>query len=317
MKLRTEVPIEKAEKPITYDSRIFSVGSCFAENIARKLGYFQFPNDANPTGILFHPAAISKLFSDAFSKRVFSQADIFRLNGRWHCPDAHSALSDADDSRVVASLNEAMKKTRLAAASATHIIITLGTAGAYRHKETGNLVANCHKVPQREFSKELLSVEAVCESLSAITDRIGLQNPSAQILFTVSPVRHLKDGFAENQRSKAHLIAAVHQIVQAFPNCHYFPAYEIMMDELRDYRFYADDMLHPSAVAIDYIWERFASAWISQESAPVMEKVAAVRRRLAHRPFDASGIEFETFRKNLEADIESLTRRFPSMDFGI
>jgi len=286
-------------------------------NMAGKLNYFQFESAVNPTGILFHPAAIEKLFTDAFSGRIFSHDDIFQLNGRWHCFDVHSALSDVDRSKLLANLNAAIDNFRSRAASATHLIITLGTAWAYRHKGSGKLVANCHKVPQKEFSKELLSVEMIGKSLSNIIDVARWGNPSMQVIFTVSPVRHIKDGFAGNQRSKAHLIAAVHEIVDASKGCHYFPAYEIMMDELRDYRFYADDMLHPSPVAVEYIWERFASAWISEDSFPIMDEVTSIRRRLAHRPFDECGADYMEFRETLVSDIQDLQRRFPSMDFGI
>jgi len=202
-----------------------------------------------------------------------------------------------------------------AVAKASHIVITLGTAWVYRHKASGNIVANCHKVPQREFSKELLSPGQIAGSVSNILSMLEKANPKAAVIFTISPVRHLKDGFAENQRSKANLISGLHEVLDAHVGANYFPSYEIVMDELRDYRFYATDLVHPNQMAIDFIWERFAESWISGSARPVMDEVAAIRKNLAHRAFNRESESHKNFIATNNLKIASLTARYPHMDF--
>lgn len=311
----TTVPLPSAVHPIDHRSKVVLLGSCFAENMAGKFDYFQFQNTVNPFGILFSPDAIEKVLSFAAESKRFTEADLFFHNERWHCFDAHSGLSGKKD-EVLTSLNEATTRLRGAIADATHINITLGTAWVYRRKDNGALVANCHKVPQKEFTKELRSPNEVAASLEAILAHIRRLNLNTEVIFTVSPVRHLKDGFVENQRSKAHLIAGLHTALEGESGVSYFPSYEIMMDELRDYRFCAADMLHPNETAIDYIWSRFATAWIAPEARPVMDEVEAVRKGLGHRPFDPDGDAHQRFLLQLQTRIAVLRERFPHMDFG-
>ncbi|MDP5062659.1 MAG: GSCFA domain-containing protein, partial [Maribacter sp.] len=195
----------------------------------------------------------------------------------------------------------------------------LGTAWVYRNTLSNEVVANCHKVPQSNFTKELLSVDEVAESIKRITTLVESINSSAQFIFTVSPVRHLKDGFVENQRSKAHLIAAIHQTIATenlLPRLSYFESYELMMDELRDYRFYAKDMIHPNEVAIDYIWGRFVEVWIDDPTA-MMRKVDEVQRGLQHRPFNPEGDLHQKFLKSLAQKIAYIKKEYPFMDFNI
>lgn len=316
----TRIPIAVSPNPIGYDSHVLSIGSCFAVNMAEKLGYFQFRQTVNPFGILFQPAAIEKLLERAINKSSFNETDIFYANDRWQCFDVHSDLSHADATIFLNRLNEALATTRDHLQQASHIIITLGTAWIYRHVASGNIVANCHKMPQKEFTKELLSVDEIAQSLAQIISLVGEANPSAQLIFTVSPVRHLKDGFVENQRSKAHLIAAVHTVLDKQSGqqpvvSHYFPSYEIMMDELRDYRFYADDLLHPSPMAIEYIWEKFAASWVSPEAFPVMAEVDAIRRAQSHRPFNPDADSHRKFVQATTEKIAALQFRFPHIAF--
>jgi hypothetical protein len=315
MQLLTSVPISRSNYPISYDSEIFSLGSCFAENMSRKFDHFQFRNAANPFGILFHPLALEKFLRFASEEKKFEISDIFSHNERWHSFDAHSDLSHPDAEKLLSNLNEAISSTAQKLETATHFITTLGTAWVYRQKASGSFVANCHKVPQREFSKELLPADAVSESIANIANLISKSNPNAQIIFTVSPVRHLKDGFTENQRSKSHLISGLHSAVERRENCHYFPSYEIVMDELRDYRFYAPDMLHPNQVAIDYIWEKFAQAWISPNAGRDMSEVDAIRKSLAHKPFNAQSEQHRKFVRQLETRISELRERLPFLRF--
>lgn len=318
MQFTTQIPILKSDYLIDYNSRVVSLGSCFAVNIGQKFDYFKFRNINNPFGILFSPTALEKFIGFAVNNKTFTEADIFFHNERWHCFDAHSDMSHQKKDILLASLNDAVALTYDDFKKASHIIITLGTAWVYRKNSDNQLVANCHKVPQKEFSKELLSVESIKQSLHNIVDYISSVNANAAITFTVSPVRHIKDGFVENQRSKANLVSALHDVLatrNTQPATHYFPSYEIMMDELRDYRYYAPDMIHPSQMAIDYIWERFTQAFIAEEAFKTMLQVDAIQKGLQHRPFNPDSASHTAFMANLQLKIKSLQEFHPHIVF--
>jgi hypothetical protein len=317
MDLQTKIPLQKrSNNIIDYNANVLLLGSCFSDNIGKKLDYFKFQNFQNPFGILFHPKAIESLISNAINKKGYSEKDIYFHNEQWHCFDAHSKLSHVSKEDLLYDLNKNIESTNQQIQKSTHIIITLGTAWVYRFIESNNIVVNCHKVPQKQFKKELLSVDAVYSSLKNIVELIGSVNPKASVVFTVSPVRHLKDGFIENTRSKSHLITAIHQCVSDFDkNAEYFPSYEIMMDELRDYRFYNEDMIHPSQLAISYIWEKFKTVWISEEADRIMSQVDTVQRGLKHKPFNPKSEAHQKFLKNLEAKINTLLAQVPYIKF--
>lgn len=312
MEFRTQVPIAPQEPKIGYSSKVLLLGSCFVENIGKKLEYFKFQNLLNPFGILFHPAAILNFLKRVKDQHVFTEADIFFHNETWHSYEAHSELNSLEKKDILNQLNAAVLETGEFFKSATHVIITPGTAWGYRFKESGKLVANCHKVPQGNFSKEITDAK---NALYEAAEIIKQFNPKLQIIFTVSPVRHLKDGFMENQLSKAKLITAVQEIVASEGNCSYFPAYEIMMDELRDYRFYCKDMLHPNGIAVDYIWGKFQEAWIASEASKVMKQVDTIQKGLLHRPFNATSKAHQKFRSDLQQKIEKLEKEVPQISF--
>ena len=310
MKFRTNISIQREKHLIDHNSDILLIGSCFSESIYNKLDYFKFKAFKNPFGIVYNPKAIEKLVLHAINEKTYSEADIFYLNERWHCFDAHSDLSSPNEKLLIENLNNQLKQALLHLEKASHIIITLGTAWVYRHIETDTIVANCHKVPQRKFLKELTSVDEVEESLHAMIALIKSVNPSAKLLFTISPIRHLKDGFAENSVSKAHLRAAVNRVVDPRKGLFYFPSFEIMLDDLRDYRFYAADMVHPNDLAISYIWDAFVDSWISDSSSNIMQQVDAVRKGLAHRPFNPNSEQHRTFLAQLKEKIAQLDAEF-------
>ena len=322
MQFRTQIPIPKSNFLIDYNSKIVSLGSCFAENIAEKLDYFKFENTCNPFGIIFNPVSIEKIIHKAVNQELFTEKDIFFHNERWHCFDVHSDLSNMNKEELLNDLNQLLQSTKQQLQEATHIIITYGTSWVYRNIATNQIVANCHKVPQKEFSKEILSVETIEKSIQNTMNFIQKINPNVSFIFTVSPVRHLKDGFVENQLSKAHLISAIHQILKisigvppSGAEGAYFPSYEIMMDELRDYRFYAEDMIHPNTVAIDYIWERFSETTISEESHSIMKEVETIQKGLQHRPFNPNSESHQQFLSKLQDKITRLQKRFPKIQF--
>ncbi|MEQ6123609.1 GSCFA domain-containing protein [Pseudotenacibaculum sp. MALMAid0570] len=316
MKLQTHIPLSKETRhPIDYDSKTLLLGSCFSENIGNKLEYFKFQSTQNPFGILFHPKAIETFIENAINLKEYDENDVFYLNERYHCFDSHSKLSTASKEELLINLNAAVQQIHKRLTESTHIIITLGTAWAYRLIESDTIVANCHKVPQKKFLKELLSVDEIAESLEAIVSLVRSINPDVNFMFTVSPVRHLKDGFVQNQQSKAHLISAIHHVVEPRKRIFYFPSYEIMMDELRDYRFYAEDMIHPSKTAIDYIWSKFTESWVSESAFKTMKEVASIQKRMLHKPFNATSEEHQQFLEKLSNDVSALQKSNPNIIF--
>ena len=316
MDFTTTIPISKSSNPIDYDSRIISFGSCFAQNIGEKFSYFKFQNTVNPFGIIFNPVSIENLISRAVNNQKFTENDIFFHNDLWHCFEVHSELSHSDKTIFLDRLNQILSDFHLQIFKSTHFQITYGTSWVYRNKSSNSIVANCHKVPQSQFDKEILSVATIEKSIQNTIDLIQKVNPNCYFIFTVSPVRHIKDGFVENQRSKAHLISALHNFVTlSLSKCNYFPSYEIMMDELRDYRFYAEDMLHPSQTAIDYIWKRFSENYISEENFATMEEVCSIQKGLAHRPFNPNTASHQKFLNTLKNKIFKLQEQFPRINF--
>ncbi|WP_158974392.1 GSCFA domain-containing protein [Cellulophaga sp. L1A9] len=318
MKLQTQIPLTKAKHQIDYNSQLVLLGSCFVENIGSKLSHFKFQSVQNPFGILFHPLAIENLVFRAIHDEKYTEDDVFYLNERWQCFDAHSDLSANTKEALLDNLNKGLKVALHQLKQASHLILTLGTAWGYKKLSTEKIVANCHKFPQAAFHKELLSVGAIQESLARIIALIRTVNSTVQCILTVSPVRHIKDGFIENQQSKAHLITAIHGVIN-FPGegKEYFPSYEIMMDELRDYRFYAEDMVHPNAVAINYIWEKFIEVWVSGEVFGMMKDIDAVQRGLAHKPFNAASEQHQKFLAKLKDKIAYFEKEYPFMKFSL
>ena len=315
MKLQTNVQLKKQlENPINYQSKIVLLGSCFSENIGAKFDFYKFQVFQNPFGILFHPTAIEKFIHQVVTKKVFTDNDVFFENERWHCFDAHSSLSSSNKETLLSNLNSGIESTNLALKNATHCIITFGTSWVYRFSETDKIVANCHKIPQKKFAKELLSVNEISDSVENIISSLIAINPEITVIFTVSPVRHLKDGFVENTQSKAHLIAAIHAISKN-KNVLYFPSFEIMMDELRDYRFYGEDMIHPNQIAIQYIWEKFITTWFSEETIPIMNNIESIQKGLLHKPFHENSEKHQIFVNNLKQQIAQIQLEFPFMKF--
>ena len=321
MILQTKIPRNKpSDNPIDYKSKVLLLGSCFVENIGDKLEYFKFQNLQNPFGILFNPKAIERFVTNAVDEKSYVDKDIFFHNEQWHCFDAHSVLSSPVKEDLLSNLNRQIRFTKEYISQATHVILTLGTSWVYYSSDKNDYVANCHKVPQRKFDKELMSIETITESLEVILGRIKRINNETQVIFTVSPVRHIKDGFIENMRSKAHLISAIHGLLDKQSMIkndllHYFPSYEIMMDELRDYRFYKEDMIHPNRTAIDYIWEAFKNVWISRKIFSAMNEVDTIQKGMLHQPFNPNSEAHGKFQQQLEIKKASIQKQFPHISF--
>ena len=319
MKLQTIIPVQLTEdNQIDYDSNIVLFGSCFAENLSKKFNFFKFKNSQNPFGINFHPVAIERVINHVIKKKAYNDEDVFFYNEQWHCFESHSKLSCASKQELLVNLNANIEHTYNRLCESSHVIITLGTAWTYRYLEKDIVVSNCHKLPNTLFSKELLSVNEVYQSLQSIVRLIKSINRSTTVIFTVSPVRHLRDGFIENTQSKAHLIAAVHLLLSKNSKdqkTYYFPSYEIMMDELRDYRFYADDMIHPNTLAVSYIWNKFQECWIALNVRKTMKEVKQIQLDLEHKPFNSNSKAHQQFVKQLKSRQEKLQSKFPNILF--
>ncbi len=302
MQLQTHIPLPPATFQITHENNIFSIGSCFAVNIAAKLNEYKFPVKSNPFGIIYNPVSILHQLQIIFNKKAFDTPQY--LNNWWVSTSFHSSVH-ASDSNELTETVETIKKQVSAALSQTDVFIfTLGTAWVYTLNNRHTVVANCHKIPQKEFSKRLLSVEEAAEAIIEIKKLIHSIRPQAKFIFTISPVRHMRDGFTQNHQSKAILHLALRQTLAA--DDMYFPAYEIMLDELRDYRFFDTDMVHPNALAIEYIWEKFSQMFFSSKTLEMIKKIDKINKGLQHKPFNPDNPEYCNFQQKLQEKINSL-----------
>ena len=318
MKLQTKIKLTPQENQIDYNSKILLMGSCFVENMGAKLDYYKFQTLLNPFGILFHPLAIEKLVLRALNDNLFIEEDVFFFNEQWHCFEVHSVLSNSSRECLLQQLNDSLISLKEYLFNATHIVFTYGTSWVYRFNKTNLVVANCYKIPQKQFTKELLSIEEITTSIKNTISLIIKINPAVTFINTVSPVRHLKDGFTENSVSKAHLVSAIYNISSeksSLSGVEMFPSYEIMMDELRDYRFYKEDMVHPNNTAIQIIWEAFNEVWISSETRTLQKEIASIQRGLQHRPFNLESKEHQLFIDKLNIKISALQKKIKHLKF--
>jgi hypothetical protein len=296
MKLTTTVPINTLLDSIDYQSKVLLLGSCFTENIGKKLAYFGFNVLVNPFGIIFNSTSLKLLVERAVENQAFTLDDCTSHFSYL----VHSDLNNTDPEELLENLNTGLEKLQYALKNSSHLYITLGTAWVYRHIEKNIVVANCHKQPQHLFEKELLPTHEITLNLEEISELIKSINPTISITYTLSPVRHIKDGFIENQRSKSRLHEAIQsQVDQNIAQ--YFPAYEITMDELRDYRFYARDMIHLNDIGIDFIWSRFRESGINPNTLPQQKAIEKYRKLSLHRATDtiAHGTQLKQMREKL------------------
>ena len=316
MQFRTTIELKPFDRRIDHSQTILSLGSCFASNVAERLSRAKFCVTSSPTGILFNPESIAATLDrfDAVARgdngALPAAEDLAYGNERWFSYDFHSDFSATDTTDALAAMQEAVRHGAQALKDAQVVIITFGTAFVFRNKQSGDVVANCHKQPQALFQREMMSAEQIAARYISL-----MQGPLAgkQVIFTVSPVRHLADGLEQNSLSKATLRVAVDLIQKACPNAYYFPSYEIVMDELRDYRFYADDMTHPSRMAIDYIWERFGEVAFSDKTKALNERIERIVKASEHRPFNRNGQEYKAFCRTQREKITQLESEHPSV----
>ena len=292
------------------------MGSCFAEHIGKRLADMKWRAELNPFGVLYNPLSISEALMRLMKFRQYGDEELTCFpDGGWSTWLHHSRYSHSVKEMALATINASLEAGSRALAEADMLVITWGTAWVYQLRNTGEVVGNCHKVPEREFVRYRLSVEEIVAEYTQLLGRLWALNPKVRVLFTVSPVRHLKDTLHGNQLSKATLLLAVDELCRRYPDrLHYFPAYEIVMDELRDYRFYAEDMAHPSAQAVEYVWERFVEHVTDRDAQAFIAEWAKMVRAMAHRPFRPEAEEYKRFVEQNIEKIMALKERYPYLE---
>lgn len=312
MNLQTPVIIPKVNFDITYHSTILLFGSCFSENIGLKLIENKFPVNINPFGILYNPFSISRAIHRLLDKRMFSTEDFVEYNNSYHSFMHHGSFSNPNLNDALSHINKEFTLASSQIEKADYLLITFGTAYVFSWNETGEIVGNCHKIPANQFERERLTIDEITTTWKKLIERLLVSSPNLKILFTVSPIRHFKDGAHNNQLSKSILHLSIDNLMQQFPsNAFYFPAYEIMLDELRDYRFYTDDMLHPSQLAQNYIWKRFGECYFSKETHSIIGEWQPIHQSLLHRPNNAFSEAYQKFLHRTIEDIEAFQQKYP------
>lgn len=312
MIFRTEVKLDKNPGAITHDSAIMMLGSCFSDNMAEQLSRRLFNVKANPFGTLFNPASISQTLQRIASRKHFCENEIFKSGNLYRSYDCHSSLCDTSAENMLNILNKEIDSSAEFLYKATDVFLTFGTAWIYELKETGKIVANCHKQNPNMFARRKMSIDETETQMKNAIEAIKSVNPKAKIWLTVSPVRHLADGAHENNLSKATLLLASENVSKQ-TDIIYFPSYEIVLDELRDYRFFSSDMCHPSDMAVNYIYELFSEAYFSQDTIELATKCEKITRRMSHRPMTADNDAFEQFKKETILQQEKLLSLHPQL----
>jgi len=293
MNFRTEIDF-CAKSEISYRDNLMFIGSCFSENIGNYFAEYKFRTDINPFGILFNPSSIANAIERLITGTPYAEKELFFHNGLWNSFDHHGSFSHSDKNECLQNINQQLENSADSLKHTTILFVTFGTAWVYKRKDNGKIVANCHKMPENTFVREKLSVEEIVENYSELFSRLKEFNPRIKVIFTVSPIRHKKDGLHENQLSKSTLLLAINELQQKFDFANYFPSYEILMDDLRDYRFYGEDLVHPSAEAIKYIQEKIGN-YFSTETKKLMEEIQQILKAENHRPNDANSEQYQKF----------------------
>jgi len=311
----TKIDIPLPDFAIDYRSKLLFLGSCFVENIGKKMRELKFDTCINPFGVLYNPVSLANSINLLLEKQSFQKNDLSFYNELWFSYAHYTVFSDVDPDICVELINERFTLAHDYIGNADFVFITLGTSWMFKLKTTGQVVANCHKLPATNFEREFSSVENSFEQLKASIINLRKINPLVKFIFTVSPIRHFKDGAIENQRSKAALILTIAKLQNECSGIYYFPAYEIFMDELRDYRFYAEDMIHPSEAAIDYIWDLFSAIFINDISRKLATEIQKLNVAMNHRPRHLNTNSYKRFVETLTQKVETLSSHHPFLNF--
>jgi hypothetical protein len=312
MEFRTTIHPREGDNFMRHSDKMMFMGSCFSDNIGARLKDAMVDVVVNPFGTIFNPLSIAGSLHKLIDGEVVAGMDLFMLNGVWNCYDFHSRFSMANKDAALERMNRSIAEAHEHLKVCKTLVLTLGTAVVYRRRDTGEVVSNCHKVPQHEFARRLASVDECADALNAVMARLHEFNPELRVLFTVSPIRHIADGLEMNSLSKAVLRVAINNVVRANKDwVGYFPAYEIVIDDLRDYRFYNADMVHPSDVAIEYIWQTFQATYFDDHSTQAIARCERVSKRLKHRPMSNNPDVVARFNADTQAVIANLKKEYP------
>ena len=315
MDFRIEFTPKPFEQKIAHEHKLFLAGSCFTEQIGNKLAAHKFRIIDNPNGILFNPVSIARSVISYIDQKIYTEADLFYNNELWGSWEHHTRFSSIDKAASLNMINTSQQAAHSFLKDADWLVLTLGSSFVYE-LENHQVVANCHKVPTDKFRKKLLSVDEVITTLDGLVYRLKKFNPGLKIIFTISPVRHLRDGFVENNRSKATLINAVHHMVDKFEGLYYFPAYELIIDDLRDYRFFAEDMVHPNYAATNYVWEKFTKACMAESAQTLMKEINIINAAKNHKPFNPDSAAHKKFLQTHLEKLERIAREHEYIDFS-
>jgi len=320
MKFHYEFAIKKLQPPINHHHSMMMIGSCFTENMGNLLRASKFNVMDNPNGILFNPISVSEAVLQYINNKSFSKEDLFCLNESWHSWKHHSKFSGITAKEAVEKINQSTFKANDFLKKADYLLITLGSAWVYELSNDAEgafnvgVAANNHKAPASWFSKRLLSVNETISSLEKMLAALKIFNPHLNIIFTISPVRHLREGVIENNRSKAVLIQVVHDVIKQSEQYYYFPSYELMIDDLRDYRFYAEDLVHPNYHATQYIWEKFVESCIEENAQQLLKSIQEINIAYQHKPFNASTVAHQKFLMKYVTLVKQLKEKHPELD---
>ena len=315
MNFRTEIPVKKYPFEINHQSKILFLGSCFSDNISQKLIDGGFSVTANPFGVLYNPISIKNAFDILIKNKSFEEKDLIQNHGLYHSFSHHGSFSKTTKEETLHLINTSINKHQDLLNKSSVIFITLGTAYVYRYLETKEIVSNCHKIPAKEFEHFALSVNEIVQEYKPLLKQLKANNSNIKIVFTVSPVRHWKDGAHKNQLSKASLHLAIAELQNQFDFVDYYPSYELIMDDLRDYRFYTKDLIHINTQAIDYIYEHFQKNFYSEETQKIEKQVLKLKRALNHRPFNHNTKEHMAFVRKTQEQINLFKQKFPEISF--
>ncbi len=313
---RTPIKINPSRERIHYTDGLLFLGSCFTGYIGSRLLELHFNAVVNPSGVLFNPSSIARTLRRINSGTLYQANELGFYRDLWFSFDHHTSFSHPDKAACLERINREAEKAHFHLGKSRFVFVTFGTAWVYRLRDTGEIVANCHKWPASQFDRILLHPEEIVREYAGLISELRQQHPELQVIFTVSPVRHLGDGMQENQLSKSILILAANELSAGMELCHYFPAYEIMMDDLRDYRFYEPDMVHPNQLAIDYIWKVFTETFMDKETIAVAEEVDNLRKASLHRPLHPERKEYQLFCESQLKNIARLRVRYPFLDLS-
>jgi len=316
MKWFLDIDIPDPPRHVHHRDALLLVGSCFTENIGKLLGELKFDVSYNPTGILFDPHSVCRHLKDYVEQRVYTSNDLVKHDGVFHSWNHHSKFSNVDISKAVDGINDAVKVGSDALRRARWCVLTLGSSFAYRLKETNERVANCHKVPQTAFAKEMMSSDETFSWLQSVINEAKAVNPKLEFILTVSPVRHSRDGLVENNRSKARLLEAVHRLVETHDFVHYFPAYELVVDVMRDYRFYDVDLVHPNYAATQFVFEKFCKTWLDDDTLELLNEIKPIVTAANHKPQHADTDAHRDFLKRQRERTLALQRKTPWCDWS-